>query len=483
MNAVSLSLPSRLTHTFPFVSLPNQPGKLPVEVCLVAQLSPGSGDKMFYSVLARQREHHEYVDELEEPSAKLHGTDFAKGDATAVYSFGVGPAGHPFHRHAGHRVFTAVAGSSGAQLRFSTASPAEIERDPSSFLRALRLVNIPADCMFTVRFGGETWHQFMPLGDKAVHPAFFALSCHTNELGGNLAEEMRQKVIANEADIPSLTELLPESVLALLRNNPLDAAQIPTTSLHLGNTPESIIAKACAGVRLVLGHVCGAWARMGKSVGFISERNQLPHVIEHAILPSTSLLQTQLLDIRVHHVDHFTLTLPAATPASSSQAASVLLAELLDGFIHNAPAGVTRLMQLRNVLVRPLKLRTSPLGCPVSSLLSGQRDHLFAEQYPVLAQQVEGHERLAQVILGANDKHLIFRSCAAVRILDDGEIEFSLSTKVACKNLFGRFYMAAISQTHRRYITPTMLMYAVTHVVKNEVSAQSRQNLDMAWQH
>src|SRR5450830_607365 len=355
MNTVSLPLPSRLTRTFPFVSLPNQAGKLPVEVCLVAQLSPGSGDKLFYSVLARQREHLEYVDELEEPSAKLHGTDFAKGDATAVYSFGVGPAGHPFHRHAGHRVFTAVAGSSGAQLRFSTASPTEIEKDPFNFLHALRLVNIPADCMFTVRFGGETWHQFIPLGDKAVHPAFFALSCHTNELGGDLSEDMRQKVIANEADIPSLTELLPESVLALLRNNPLEARQIPTTVLYLNNKPESIVAKICAGVRLALGRLCGAWARLGKTNGFISEQHQLPSVIEHATLPLTSLLQTQLQNMRVHHVDNFTLTLPAKTLATSHQRASVLLTGLLDGFVNNPPTGVTRLMQLRNVLVRPLK--------------------------------------------------------------------------------------------------------------------------------
>lgn len=474
MKTVGLPLSSRLTRTFPFVSLPNQAGRLPVEVCLVAQLSPGSGDKLFYSVLARQREHLEYVDELEEPSAKLHGTDFEKGEATAVYSFGVGPAGHPFHRHAGHRVFTAVAGSSGAQLRFSTASPAEIEKDPSSFLRALRLVNIPADCMFTVRFGGETWHQFMPLEDKSTHPAFFALSCHTNELGGDLSEGMRQKVIANEADIPSLTDLLPESVLALLHNNPLDNGQIPTTSLYLNNKPDSIIAKTCTGVRLALGRLCGAWARLGKSIGFISEQHHLPNVNEHATLPPTSLLQTQLQNTRVHHVDHFTLTLPARTLVTSRESASVLLAGLLDGFVNNPPAGVTRLMQLRNVLVRPLKLRTSSLGCPVSSLLSEPRDNLFAETYPVLAQQVDDHDRTAQVILGANDKHLIFRSCASVRLFDNGTVEFSLSTKVACKNLFGRFYMATISQTHRRYITPTMLMYAVMNVVRAATPKQGR---------
>jgi hypothetical protein len=66
----------------------------------------------------------------------------------------VGPKGHPFHRHAGHRIFTAVSGSGGAQLRFSSASEQQIQEDPHNFMRALRFVNIPPDCLFTVRFGG-----------------------------------------------------------------------------------------------------------------------------------------------------------------------------------------------------------------------------------------------------------------------------------------------------------------------------------------
>ncbi|GAA0748079.1 DUF2867 domain-containing protein [Ideonella azotifigens] len=55
----------------------------------------------------------------------------------------------------------------------------------------------------------------------------------------------------------------------------------------------------------------------------------------------------------------------------------------------------------------------------------------------------------------------MFRTCASVRLLDQGAIEFALSTRVACKNLFGRLYMAAISATHRKYIAPTMLAHAM----------------------
>ncbi|UUZ56280.1 hypothetical protein LP419_14250 [Massilia sp. H-1] len=176
--------PTSVVNTFPSARIDSQSGGLAVEVSLIAQLMHGSGNHLFASVAARQEAHQEFVDELDEPSAKLGGTDFDKGDPTSLYSFVVGPRGHPFHRHAGHRVFTAVSGSGGAQLRFSSASVEQIEEDPHNFIRALQFINIPPDCMFTVRFGGETWHQFAPLTENSVHPVFFALSCHTNELGG-----------------------------------------------------------------------------------------------------------------------------------------------------------------------------------------------------------------------------------------------------------------------------------------------------------
>jgi hypothetical protein len=109
------------------------------------------------------------------PSAKIGSTDFDKGDSTALYTFGVGHKGHPFHRHAGHRVFSAISGSGGTQLRFSTATLEDIAQDPLNFIKALHLINIPPDCLFTVRFSGENWHQFMPLIPKSTHPAFFCI--------------------------------------------------------------------------------------------------------------------------------------------------------------------------------------------------------------------------------------------------------------------------------------------------------------------
>ena len=115
---------TQAVDTFPSVRIPSQGGGLPVEVSLISQMGIGSGDALIASAMARQRGHDAYIDALEEPSARLGGMDLDRGDATSLYSFAVGAGGHPFHRHAGHRVFTAVSGSAGAQLRFSTASPA-----------------------------------------------------------------------------------------------------------------------------------------------------------------------------------------------------------------------------------------------------------------------------------------------------------------------------------------------------------------------
>lgn len=113
---------TNIVDTFPTVKIPNSKTGLPVEASLIAQLGHGAGNHLISHVISRQKNHSEFIDELDEPSAKLAGTNFSLGDTTSLYSFVVGPKGHPFHRHAGHRIFTAVSGSGGAQLRFSTAS-------------------------------------------------------------------------------------------------------------------------------------------------------------------------------------------------------------------------------------------------------------------------------------------------------------------------------------------------------------------------
>lgn len=456
--------------TFPSVRIPSESGGLAVEVSLIAQMGYGAGTSLFASAASRQRQHGNFVDALDEPSAKLGCTNFLQGDATALYSFGVGPKGHPFHRHAGHRVFTAVSGSGGAQLRFSSASDLQIQQNPQNFLRALRFVNIPPDCIFTVRFGGETWHQFSPLSGGTSHPVFFALSCHTNELGGNLSQALKEKVVANGAGIPELTELLPADVKVLLEAADFSAGAVPTSTLSLDAPPGTLHRMVCNAVRGAAGLVRSWWGRWKNTSGFQSYSGVSRQVEELSGSSTNSLLLRQLPGVCIHHEDTFCLQVLGANFTSIGSAH--LLAAVLEGFVHNSPGGVTKLMALRNLLVRPWGLRTSPLGCPVSSLLSPDTRNLFARRYPVLDQRTNLVDTRAEVILGADDKHLLFRSCVGVEIMDDHHAKVLLGTRVSCKNLFGRFYMRAIRYVHRRYVTPAMLRLAVEYAMAQPVGAR-----------
>lgn len=459
---------TRAVESFPSVRIPSESGGLAVEVSLITQLGHGAGNHVFASTANRQARHAAFLDELDEPSAKLAGTDFANGDATALYSFVVGPRGHPFHRHAGHRIFTAISGSGGAQLRFSTASDAQVAEDPRNFLRALRFVNIPPDCLFTVRFGGSTWHQFFPLQPKSRHPVLFALSCHTDESGGELSEPLRRQVLADAGNIPALTEVLPESVRLLLEEPIFNGRSIPVTTLALDAPAGSIRRSLCDLVRGIMGALRAPIGSLGGPGGYLSFGGSGRRVEALTAPPWDSLLREQFAGQVLHHDDTFVLQ--AEMVSLHNVRASRILVEVLEGFLRNRPTGVTRLMQLRNELVKPLGLRTSQLGCPVSSLLSPCRENLFAGKYPVLDQRISADDHVAQVVLGADDRHLQFRSCVGVRIIDEHRVEITLGTRVHCRNAFGRFYMAAIDLVHRRYVTPVMLRFAAEYALGQEVS-------------
>lgn len=450
---------TKVVQTFPSARIAGRAGGVDVEVSLITQLGHGAGNQIFADIARRQSLHDAFIDELDEPSAKIGNTNFDKGDATALYSFTVGAKGHPFHRHAGHRIFTAVSGSGGAQLRFSTATTQEITQSPESFIKQLQFINIPPDCLFTVRFGGETWHQFYPLSPDTAHPVFFALSCHTNELGGNLPDDLKDKVINNSADIPSLTELLPDAVAAKLQD-PAVLQTIPTITLALDAPAGTLHRLVCDITRGTLGTLRGKWANWRGGVGYTSQKKNI--TFSHQP-PQSSLLRQQLADQPAHYEDTFTLRLNNLRLQDFG--VDLILEKTLDGFLHNRPRGVSRLMKIRNTLVKPLGLRTSPLGCPVSTLLAKNSAQYFAEKYPVIDQRRTEDGRSVEVILGADDKHLSFRSCVAVRLAADDTVEISLGDKIFCKNLFGRFYMFVITGVHRHYIAPTMLRMAVDHAL------------------
>jgi len=464
--------------SFPSISIPSVVGGPPVEVSLIAQLGHGAGSQLVAASSLRQRAHAAFVDELDEPSARLAGTHFEHDDPSSLYTFAVGAQGHPFHRHAGHRIFTAVSGSSGALLRFSTATPAQLADDPTNFLRALRHVEIPPDSLFTVRFGGGTWHQFQPLRAGSGHPAFFALSCHTNELGGDLSEAARRMVLDDGASIPSLTELLPVAVQALLDGMATDHVHVPTASLSLEAAPGSLQVTLCGFARRTLGKLRALVAGWGRVGGFMSRTDGWQTVVELDAPDADSLLREQFAS-GVDHEDTFRLVLAERQPRHVR--ASVLLADVLEAFVQHPPGGVSRLMACRNVLVTPLGLRRSPLACPVSSLLAPLDQHVFAGRFPVLDQRIDEDDGFAQVILGADDKHLSFRSCVALRVVD-GRVDITLGTRVRCRNAFGRVYLGLIDRVHRRYISPLMLRAAVAHAFAAQSATQRRsKSMNAGW--
>jgi hypothetical protein len=448
---------TRATASFPTARIASRSGGLPVEVTLIAQLGHGAGDRLCRDAEARQRGHGSFADALDEPAATLAAADIRSGENTALHSFAVGAHGHPFHRHAGHRIFTAVSGSGGAQLRFSTASDASLLESPRAFVDALNYVDIPPDCLFTVRFGGGTWHQFAPSLPDSSHPTLFALSCHTNELGGIDDPALREQVGEGNANIHDLTELLPRPVLDYLQAHPLRHADTPTLALSLNERPGSVLSAVCGLARRVAGRMRSLTAACRCRVaGFVGRRGR--GVVELPRAAEGSLLERHLAE-RFEHEDTFLLVLHGG--ATNGSPAS-LLADVLEGFLSNRPMVVSWLMQLRNLLVLPLRLRTSPLGCPASSLLSADHSHLFAGKYPVLEQAVDPRRQVAEVLLGADDRHLRFRSCVGVRFVGE-DAHITLGTRVQFRNWFGRIYMAGIDRVHRAYISPVMLSMAVEH--------------------
>ncbi|MNS86749.1 hypothetical protein D3C72_1206630 [compost metagenome] len=193
----------------------------------------------------------------------------------------------------------------------------------------------------------------------------------------------------------------------------------------------------------------------------------------YPVCSSAAPTQGMLASALPHSHYNDTTTLALHGGQTGHRSASALLADVLDGFLRNPPAGVGRLMALRNRLVAPLRLRTSALGCPVSSLLSSDRSRVFGGRFPVLDARVDAEDRCAEVLLGADDRHLRFRSSVRVQFNEDGQVEISLGSRVQTLNAFGRFYMAMIDSAHRHYVAPALLRRAVEHALAPELAAWS----------
>ena len=113
-------------------------------------------------------------------------------------------------------------------------------------------------------------------------------------------------------------------------------------------------------------------------------------------------------------------------------------------------------------------------GLPGVVAAGAGRGQRFAGRFPVLAQRIDAGGRRAQVLLGADDRHLRFRSCVGVRSFPGGDVVVTLGTRVHCLNGFGRVYMALIDRVHRGYVSPALMRPAVEHALATLAPAPRR---------
>ena len=141
----------------------------------------------------------------------------------------------------------------------------------------------------------------------------------------------------------------------------------------------------------------------------------------------------------VHYADAYCTTLPAALPVDLD----ALLATIFD-----PPPWVAALMTLRNLVVRPLGLKTGGdlAGSAACSQAAGRGlVRIFAR----------GAD---EIVLGLDDRHLDFR----VGILREGAADHTavtVSTIVQFNSWLGRLYFVPVRPFHQR-IVPAMIARA-----------------------
>ena len=106
-----------------------------------------------------------------------------------------------------------------------------------------------------------------------------------------------------------------------------------------------------------------------------------------------------------------------------------------------APRWIEALLNLRNLIVAPLGLKTSGDGEPSTGGLIGL--------FPVLSETPE------RLVAGFNDSHLDFRVVVDVASAESGQ-QVTTTTLVLTHNRFGRIYLTAIMPFHR-LVARTML--------------------------
>lgn len=139
--------------------------------------------------------------------------------------------------------------------------------------------------------------------------------------------------------------------------------------------------------------------------------------------------------------------LPGADFADAWRVSGIAIgedAETIAARMGKPPGWVTKLMAVRNALVAPFGLITKPSSLPKAR--SGF-------PFPVLSAQPQ------RVVMGMDDRHLDFRLVVEVNAADGRKFAATATTYVRTHNLFGKFYLLAITPFHRR-IVPAILRQA-----------------------
>src|SRR5690606_40684880 len=119
------------------------------------------------------------------------------------------------------------------------------------------------------------------------------------------------------------------------RGQPCATQRVPDAALALPAAPAPLALRAGARIRESLGRVRRRLAGARIPAGFIGLRHRHAAVAQAAVADD-SLLARQFTD-GFHHQDLVTLLLPA----DADRQAQALLADVLEGFLANRPAGVS----------------------------------------------------------------------------------------------------------------------------------------------
>jgi hypothetical protein len=256
---------------------------VPLEITVLGLIPPPVADSLIEQIQRGMERHVNYVDEFNEPSAKIGNTSILKGDRTALYTFMVKKKDLVFHTHAGHRAITGITGGKGSTFKFSLCHPEEAQQNPQAFVDKLVYVQMPPGCQWTLRFDGRIYHQFCPGGQASN--AFTAVSVHTDEMHGLPPGEILRLVEEGHASIPLLTIPISEEIEDLLEK--LDHDTVPL--VHYGPAPDGPLP------------ISAAMSARSRSMTFNGLRNvRLPPKMKADLLVSKADLQIPYEELVPH---------------------------------------------------------------------------------------------------------------------------------------------------------------------------------------